>query len=400
MRRTILIPLLLFVVASAHAAVSGNLSLPDGAAPPSEAADTAAPVSPDIGAVPDEACLATKSLTPGASNYQRSIAQAPADRTFSGVDPGGSRFQADITVDKDNSAAIVSYARRGSSIASGCHEDDVIRTKGWRLALSFPINDDKVGFAQVATLDGLASGIGLEFSGTWSKTPVPFVAGLARDPMFHSLCEKAGLSSRCSYGGILDRLSAADAAGDIGTADMLRTDLHAFRKSRYRTIREYAVSIKVAEDSFDYVTPTLTEHSVDHVGWSVGLSAAFVPPTRDQVYAVGAAYARSYRAGRGVILCPSGSGGAVECVSGPLGRPTERTGKLVWAEARGAMIDLGYSFKVTHDFESGATGIDLPIYLIRGKDGELTGGVRLGWNSEDDFVAGVFLSSPFKLRGQ
>ena len=264
------------------------------------------------------------------STYMPAVAYAPGDRGYFGVNPGVMRVQTDITLDEDGGTAVVSLASRRPGCSKG--KGDSIRTKGWKLNLTFPIDDADAAFAHIATLDGLAGGVQLEFEKTWSSKPVSFVSALLNDPRYADLCSTAGLPPGCSKSAMLKAVSEFEAANDTERATQLRSKMSEFARSRYGTIREYAVSVKAGEGTFDYLTPDLGEGSAHRIGWSVGASASFVPPARDSMWATGLSYGRTYRAGRDVILCPPATGTApVECVAGPLGAPTEHRSKRVWA---------------------------------------------------------------------
>jgi hypothetical protein len=333
------------------------------------------------------------------ATYAPAVAFAPADRGFSGIRPEDQRIQADITINEDGSAAVVSYARKRNGIDSDCKGHDVRYSSGWELTFKFPVNDQEAGFAEVLTLDGLSSGYSIEFTKNWSRTPLDYLRKLATSQQFRTLCEKAGLEvARCTKAKIMAAIATAKDDENSKRVLELQDALRSFRVANYSTIREYAVNAKVGHKTFDYLTPQLGEKSEDRLGWSVGASASFIMPSREHLFAVGIDYGRSYRPGREVILCPASNGtDPVECVSGPLGPPIERNSKVLWTEARGGMSSIGYSLRIAHDFESDTTGVDLPIYLLRNAKGALTGGIRLGWSNKQDTVLGVFLSSPLEL---
>lgn len=336
----------------------------------------------------------------GMATLDSSVTYAPAERNFAGATAGQSQVQADITINEDNSRAVVSYSGSSSGAVPECGGKDALYATNWSLKLSFPINDENTGSAMIVTGDGLSSGYSATFEWGWMKKSLAFIDHLSRNPDFGALCREAGLDQgRCSKSAILAAADAAGEDGDITAAKKLRHAYYDFRAKNYSTIRSYAVTAELGHDTFDYLTPQMGEKSVDHIDWRVGASASFVMPSRRFRYALGADYGRSHRPGRDVILCPSASGpDPVECVSGPLGPPTEQTRKVIWAEARGGLAALGYSLKVAHDFESDTTGVDLPIYLLRNANGALTGGVRIGWSEETDVVYGIFLSSPLSLK--
>jgi hypothetical protein len=102
----------------------------------------------------------------------------------------------------------------------------------------------------------------------------------------------------------------------------------------------------------------------------------------------------------------------VACLSGPVGAPARKEKLLTSVEWRRLYVlqptnplttfgikTLGASVQFTYDAHNDEYGIDLPIYLVPNDKGGLTGGVRLGYKSEDhDIVAGVFVGAPFLVR--
>jgi hypothetical protein len=217
-------------------------------------------------------------------------------------------------------------------------------------------------------------------------------AALRRD--LGQLCIAAGLNESCTYEDAWIRVkSLVGGEGDKTRAKALAD----FQSKQFRWLRDYAFRIEVGRERFDYLTPALDAGSEHHVGWGVGATAAFVSPSRRWMYLLGVDYQKGREGADSAILCPpSGGTGVVTCVEGPVGPPSTVNRKLLSAEMRGNLGIVGYGLKAAHDFESDTTGVDLPIYLLRNAEGALTGGIRLGWSTEDDVVVGIFLSSPFK----
>jgi hypothetical protein len=61
---------------------------------------------------------------------------------------------------------------------------------------------------------------------------------------------------------------------------------------------------------------------------------------------------------------------------------------------------IGLAPTVNYEAKSDRWGVDLPVYLVPGQDGGLTGGLRLGYvtgKGEDDLVFGLFVGAAFSL---
>jgi hypothetical protein len=88
----------------------------------------------------------------------------------------------------------------------------------------------------------------------------------------------------------------------------------------------------------------------------------------------------------------------VSCVTGSFGEPDHQRKQLGYVALRGLIAGFGVSLKYTHDFENNVNGVDMPLYLFRNKNDNLTAGLRFGWNDDsNDLQAGVFVGSGFKL---
>jgi hypothetical protein len=312
------------------------------------------------------------------------VAEAPLKREFAGIPAGRREMEFDIEFDKDNAVAAFDWVQSGQ--VEGGADRAILATSNIRI--SAPIDDEENGFASFATLNALSSGFSVKLGRSWRVTDVGFLFGLNRDPKFRELCRRSGQDPESSC----DSEKIYVAAESDGA---LRTDLTDYARANYGWMQEYTIGIQGARATFDYIAPDLSSASVDRNGWGMTVAAAFHAPGRNQLFAVGADLQRLHKAGDTIIRCPpSNSVGPVTCVSGADGPPSRVTRKLLWGEARGAVGPVAYSLRLTRDLELDETGVDLPIYFFRNAEGKLSGGVRLGWTSEQDFGAGIFISAP------
>jgi hypothetical protein len=95
-----------------------------------------------------------------------------------------------------------------------------------------------------------------------------------------------------------------------------------------------------------------------------------------------------------------------DCLTGPLGEPTEDTTSLVSLEVRkrfrfkvgNGEVPLAIAPQVTFDFDENEFGIDVPVYLTSNNEGQLNGGIRFGYRSDDkDFAVGIFIGAPLQI---
>ena len=117
------------------------------------------------------------------------------------------------------------------------------------------------------------------------------------------------------------------------------------------------------------------------------------------------AYQRTFKAATAAALCGAPTPPITKCPTGPVGKPTRKRAYLVSFGGRTyiPMDDflvpgIGIAPTVTYDLKDDEFAVDLPFYLVPDKDGNLTGGIRLGYNTADDEVGiGVFVGSTFWL---
>ena len=114
-------------------------------------------------------------------------------------------------------------------------------------------------------------------------------------------------------------------------------------------------------------------------------------------------YERRYDAGTSARKCQPLPGadagsGLDSCTDLPFGAPVRSNAFLVSAELRWFFRSWAASPIVSYDSKKKVFGVQLPVYLVRNADGQLTGGFRLGWRDDThDVTASVFVSKPLSL---
>jgi hypothetical protein len=138
--------------------------------------------------------------------------------------------------------------------------------------------------------------------------------------------------------------------------------------------------------------------------YSFGTSVAYLPRLDSPVgWFAGAEHKRAYKLPDAETRCPIATAGAtsVTCFNAAFGPPVADNSASVFGAARlnGELLNqLPFSaeLKFAYDVKDNEWGVTLPIYFLRNKDGDLNGGVRVGWDSETDkFLFGVFVGSAF-----
>lgn len=176
-------------------------------------------------------------------------------------------------------------------------------------------------------------------------------------------------------------------------------------------IWQWGLSGEVGRQAFDYRDPvTLAELSDHHTVFSGAVNGG-MRLRGDRAY-VGAAveYNNGREEGSKRILCrATTTAGVTECFDSPYAAPTddESLNLMGVARWRSSVSHTPYAFEVKagYDTQSKIYGVVTSLYLVPDNDGALRGGLRLGWQSNDDdpatdddnLTVGVFLGVPFQV---
>lgn len=156
---------------------------------------------------------------------------------------------------------------------------------------------------------------------------------------------------------------------------------------------------KVGVKQFKYLDAvTFEEQKTNKSPWS--LSGYLYFKRGPDSYGGGIEFQDSYKAQPKVSLCsPSDSNPMIDiCKDAVLGGPARQERKIAYMQwnhhRRGDYFAI--SPRVSYDFEKDDTGVYIPVYLIRNKEGLFTGGLNVSWQSEtDEVVAGIFVGRAF-----
>ena len=162
---------------------------------------------------------------------------------------------------------------------------------------------------------------------------------------------------------------------------------------------------KLGNKEFKYIdTMSDAERKNTKTPLSAKVFLGFRPPnTQSLLVTMGAEYQRAYMPSDVGAVCPSNpldDIGFVTCKQGATGGPVGAEKYLLFLETRlrHGWPGAGIAPRFTYDGTMGILGIDLPIFLFRGDESSLRGGIRLGWRSDTKgFNVGVFVGRAFSL---
>jgi hypothetical protein len=156
--------------------------------------------------------------------------------------------------------------------------------------------------------------------------------------------------------------------------------------------------------TFSFLSPTsLEKGEARHTAFSMAGALGVFPAAKNAsgfyYFGISGRFEEAYRAGTKAQVCrPIGATGSERCAEAVLGGPTKVTRHLGEIEARyylGKNRQVLANPRLVRDFKQRTTGIELPVFFIRGADGGLNGGIALGWTSDQKtltamvFVGGV-----------
>lgn len=309
---------------------------------------------------------------------------------------------AQIVAARDGSSASIKIAR----VVSGLVKEDAgkasIRFSTWSVVVATPLNKN-ANDTDIATLDGLGNGTSIELGlGRFTAggvrrarlTPEQLTALDAICARVRKGMEQQG--AKAEPGKECDREEVAQ----YDNEDLFAYDAHFWTTQDQRNW-VWGGSAKVASLDLEYLDKNdLTRTSQHAKPWSLGGFIAYNPDDVLTVITLSAKYQKSFKNQKSATLCPLPvPGGAyVTCATGALGAPDKVTGKLLSIEVRRQFAEFGMGVILTRDFGERVTGIELPVYLVKDKEGKLTAGLKSGWRSDTDKLTfGVFVGVPFSL---
>lgn len=309
-----------------------------------EAADAAAKAAKEAKEAADAAMAAAAAATEAAAAGGKPVVQPPpaSEPAPAGQPAGkspGAELSTYLTANSEGGNATIKVAHRMPSLFG-----DLI----YSASLSSPLSKD-AGFAEPATLDGLANGANVTLT-------------LGKYFLTNPLSEDTGV---WNIGGLA----------------------------------------RVGYSTFKYLDPSsLAKKSGDRTPTTIGGYAGFRPPGETPIFLLAKyEYQHAWKDADSKVLCPQSTTFPVACVNGPIGSPVENRKRLLSLPARYTNPLFDVAPTLTYDRVTRVKGVDFPVYLIKGGADEkntlpFNAGVRIGWRSDTkDTSFGVFVGTPFSL---
>jgi hypothetical protein len=182
----------------------------------------------------------------------------------------------------------------------------------------------------------------------------------------------------------------------------VRTALAPYR----RTTWFFTGEASTGPETFKFADPlALAGDDVKQTQWSKAVSGKAGFLLSNNVYAsFGVRIEKAYEAQKNKAVCPAvPAPQPVACAIKPVGEPDPKRRNVVEAEVRRFIgPHAGISSIARWDWNEGDKSIEVPLYLVRDKDGGLRGGIAYGhvWSSKPDSSGDsltIFVSQTFSL---
>lgn len=259
----------------------------------------------------------------------------------------------------------------------------------WNVQLSAPI-DKASGIGDFTNLDKLAKDFKVTFERRWRP-------GLDEDAFdefaadVDRLCTALGLTGSCDDVDVEAKLKEKN--------DAEIASLEGIKSFTAKARRAVTVAGSMSYNTYKFFEVDGTKADTDEYGF--GLRVAYSAPLANTGFRWAASVAgeRAYSDGATrATLCKGIAGSLLEtCETRPLGEPLESESIIFRAELRRMIRKFVISPMVAYDSDTKIWGAELPFYFLRGSKGELTGGFRIGWRSDQDVTASVFVSKPLNF---
>ena len=197
-------------------------------------------------------------------------------------------------------------------------------------------------------------------------------------------------------------LSVANDLGESGKALKKALEEAVFVNKPFRFM---GVDATYGRKQFDALNRTdFVVSSVDRDEWEVGAYYGIIGPDVDWSVRGRVVYGQSYEAPDDAQICRmSDQSMDQDCIMGPDGEPTRKRTGLISVEGR-KLFNLAENQRfavapqVTYDIDEDDFRFELPVYLSPDEKGNLTGGIKFGYTTdEDELVVGLFVGAPFSV---
>ncbi|WP_334165359.1 hypothetical protein [Phenylobacterium sp.] len=277
--------------------------------------------------------------------------------------------------------------------------------------VSAPLDEDTEEGAFLLA-DGLAGSTAVEVS--WKRF---FAAASPPNMAVQHQVVSAGRQA-CVKTSASDEARAACAEMDrdalIAAKHITRDDWNRATNAAFlaKTFWVAGASASVGHDRFDYRDPSdFSELDGARTPWGLSVSGGALPGGKELYAGGGYEYRRQWVDAKKLTLCRTAAGGLQDCVTAPVGRPVRKDTSALFAVVRRIDRDsrlgvpYGLELKAAYDFENEISAATASLYLVGDGDGNLRGGLRAGWQGDDDdpatdddnFTIGVFIGAAFSV---
>jgi hypothetical protein len=266
--------------------------------------------------------------------------------------------------------------------------------------------------ASLVTLDGLANGTTLELKYSDSHLVGALTPGAAvldvcdtkYKPLYLKIPGNSSDSFVCDSATIKSLVSNKFLVAN--SLALPQSDYDDFKRKFYNA-NAYVWSWGLAtrggyQDFTFYDAMSLGKNKKRHSLWSTSLFGAYLPLEKLSAFTATFTVESAYKDAKSSSLClqtPPATGTFLTCADGPIGEPSRTTTQILSLEWRRQITEkVAFSLQASRDFKNRISTIQLPLYFIGDAKSGLSGGLTLGWTSEDHKASlGVFVGQAFKL---
>ncbi len=280
----------------------------------------------------------------------------------------------------------------------------------WGVKLSTPLseNDDPT---QPADLDGLSqdTALAIDYSRLFRPRDNIPAAVDALSAMLIAACPpaKAKIDETGNLDGLIN-LADQMKSGEIDCGSDRLADPGQLQRTYYdiafpRWSWGFRLQGRVGYHQYEFFELDGSKEDEDTYGKSVGVALAGVHKGRR--LAIGLDYENAVKPSEDEAeKCTPVTGSTTldSCESLPLGAPQHKSALVARVEYRiffdYRKIPMAISPMVSLSDDDKVVGIEVPLHFLATKDGALTGGLRVGWKSDESGIdVAVFLSRPLRL---
>ena len=185
-----------------------------------------------------------------------------------------------------------------------------------------------------------------------------------------------------------------------------KEEYRAFRSAFFgpsAAVSSWAVSLSGGYNDANYFDAvTLVQAKKRNRVGGLAVSYTYVPLEATQLFSASLGLLSVYKDAKNSTACLPLAPGKTQltCASGAIGAPKRQTTQTLDLEWRRKLSErYAFSLQVSRDFKNKVTSVAVPIYLVGNDKDGLTGGISLGWASDDkDVTAGVFVGKAFSVQ--